>query len=378
MLKKNFLFTPGPTMVPPEVLAAEAQTMIHHRTPQFSAILADVTAGMKELVGTEHDVFVIAGSGTAAMETAVCNIVSPGDKVVCVQAGKFGERWTELCERYGADPIIVEKEYGQSFGADDLAPVLRSEPDVKAVYITQSETSTGALSDVAAIAALTREAGALCIVDAITGIGIQEFRMDEWGVDIAVTGSQKGLMMSPGLAFIAVGPRVWPAVEACTSPRYYLDLAAMKKSAAKQTTPYTSAVSLVRAAQASLAMMRAEGLDEVVARHARLAHATRSAVQALGLELLAATPANVVTAVRAPEGLDSDKLVKLLRDKYGVTIAGGQGELKGKIFRIGHMGYVGEFDILAAVGALERALAELGYAFEAGAGLAAAQKVLMS
>lgn len=377
MLKKNYLFTPGPTMVPPEALAAEGQTMMHHRTPQFSAILTEVQDMMKLLFGTAQDVYVTTSSGTGAMEAAVCNIVSPGDKVICAYAGKFGERWKELAETFGAQVIVIEKEAGESFGPDDIAPVLAANPDVRVVYATHSETSTGALSDIPGIAALTRKTDTLLVVDSITGIAIQEFKMDEWGVDVAVTGSQKGCMIAPGLGFITVSPRVWPHVAACKSPRYYLDLTAMKKNAQKQTTPYTPAISLIRAVHCSLMLMKQEGLQNVFKRHARLAEATRAGVQGLGLELFAKVPANVVTAVKSPDGIDSDKIVKKMRDEYGITIAGGQSELKGKILRIGHMGYVNDFDILAALGALERALKELGYQFTPGAGVAAAQKYFL-
>lgn len=378
MLKKSYLFTPGPTMVPPEVLAAEAQTMMHHRTPQFSKIIDEVVAGTKELFGTQHDVFIIASSGTGGMETAVCNIVNPGDTVICAQAGKFGERWGKICTKFGAKVILVEKPAGQSFSADDIAPVVKANPGVKAVYVTHSETSTGALSDIESIARVTRDTDAVLVVDAITTIGIQRFDMDKWGVDIAVTGSQKGCMLSPGLAFIAVAPKAWKAVEACKSPRFYFDLPAMKKNAAKSTTPFTPAISLIRAMHESLRLMKEEGLDAVFERHERLAQATRTAVKAMGLTLLASRPANVVTAVNAPAGIDAKKLVKNMRDQYGVTIAAGQDELETKIFRVGHMGFVNEFDVLVAIGALERGLHDLGYKFEIGAGLAAAQKYFLS
>lgn len=375
-MKKNYMFTPGPTMVPHEVLLAEAAPMIHHRTAQFSQIMVEVGEGLKTLFGTAEDVYVIMGSGTAAMEAAVANVCSPGDKVICASGGKFGERWVELGQAYGCDVVEIAVEWGRSLTVEQAEAALSEHPDAKALYITHSETSTGALTDVEAIARLTRESQTLLAIDTITGVGVHPLKMDEWGVDIAVSGSQKGCMIPPGLSFIAVSPRTWSAVEACTSPRYYLDLGAMRKNWQNQTTPFTAAVSLIRGLHKALEMILEEGLDAVHARHARLATAARAAAKAMGLQLVAEAPANGVTAVYGPDGMDTGKLINLMRDKYGVTMAGGQGHLKGKIFRIGHMGYVSEEDLLVAIGTLEKALRELGYEFEAGAGLQAAQEAL--
>jgi len=375
-MKKRYMFTPGPTMVPAEVLTAEAQTMIHHRTPEFSRILREVTDWLKELFGTEQEVFTIAGSGTAAMEAAIANTCCPGDKAICAAGGKFGERWAELCEAYGCDVNIIEVEWGKSLSAQQAEAALAETPQARVLCITQSETATGALTDVEAIAALTRGTSTLLVVDAITGVGVHPVRMDQWGADVVVSGSQKGCMIAPGLAFIAVSPRTWDAIEACTSPRYYLDLRAMRKDLEKTTTPFTPAVSLIRALHRALEMMREEGLDNVLARHASLARAARVAMKALGLELVAEEPVNGVTAVWAPPGVDTDKMTKKMRDDYGVTIAGGQGKLKGKIFRIGHMGYVSPEDLLVAIATVERALRDQGYACELGKGVAAAEAVL--
>jgi aspartate aminotransferase-like enzyme len=368
-VKKNFMFTPGPTMVPQEVLLAEATPLIHHRTAAFSAIMAEAAKGLQALFGTAQDVYMITGSGTAAMEAAVVNVCSPGD-------GKFAERWGDLARAYGCNAVDVPVEWGKSLPPAQARAALKAHPDARALYITQSETSTGALTDVQAIAALTRKTDVLLGVDSITGIGVHPFMFDEWGVDIAVSGSQKGCMTPPGLSFIAVSPRTWKAVEACTTPRYYLDLGAMKKNWGKTTTPFTSAVSLIRALHKALEMILAEGLEQVHARHARLAAGTRAGVKALGLKLVAENPVNGVTAVWGPEGMDTGKLIKLLSAKYGVTFAEGQGDLKGRIFRIGHMGYVCEEDILVAIGTLEWALAELGCRFEPGAGVRAAMQAL--
>ncbi len=376
-MQKRYMFTPGPTMVPAEVLLAEAAPMIHHRTPQFSRILREVTDGMKELFGTEQEVFIIAGSGTAAMEAAIANTCSPGEKAICVAGGKFGERWAEICDAYGCEVNVIEPEWGRSFSVEQAEAALSESPQARVLCITHSETSTGALTDVEGIATLTRETGTLLVVDSITGVGVHPVRMDQWGVDVLVSGSQKGCMIPPGLAFIAVSPRTWDVIEGCTSPRYYLDLRAMRKNLqGKTTTPFTASVSLVRALHKALEMMREEGHENVFARHARLAEATRAAMRALGLKLVPENPVNGVTAVWAPEGIDTGEMTKIMRDDYGVTIAGGQGHLKGKIFRIGHMGYVSEEDLLVAISAVERALRELGYEFEFGSGLAAAQRAL--
>jgi len=375
-MKKHYMFTPGPTMVPAEVLLAEAAPMIHHRTAQFSGILQETGEGLKKLFGTDRDVYIIAGSGTAAMEAAVANICSPGQKAICAAGGKFGERWAELCTAYGCEVVTIEMEWGESLSVEAAKTALDANPDARALYITHSETSTGALSDVEAIATLTRATDTLLVVDAITSIGIHPFQMDEWGIDVAVSGSQKGCMMPPGLSFIAVSERAWEAVENCTSPRYYLDLRAMHKNWQKQTTPFTAPVSLIRALHRALELIFEEGLANVHARHARMAQATRAAVKAMGLKLVPRNPVNGVTAVWGPEGLNTADLVKKMRDDYGVTIAGGQAHLKGKIFRIGHMGYVSEEDLLVAIGTLERALKELGCDLELGVGLRAAQQAL--
>jgi aspartate aminotransferase-like enzyme len=377
-MKKNYMFTPGPTMVPQEVLLAEAAPIIHHRTAEFSGILAETSRGLQTLFGTEQDVYIIMGSGTAAMEAAVVNVCSPGDKVICAPAGKFGERWAELAESFGCEVVSIDLEWGESLTAEQARQTLEEHPDARAMYITQSETSTGALTDVEAVAAVTRETDTLLAIDAITGIGVHPCKMDEWGVDIVACGSQKGCMIPPGLGYIAVSPRTWDVVEACTSPRYYLDLRSMKKKWAggEHQTPFTAAVSLVRAQKKALDMMLEEGLENVFARHARLAEATRQAAAALELELVAESPVNGVTAIYGPDGIDTGEVVAHMRDKYGVQIAGGQAHLKGKIFRIGHMGYVSEEDLIVAIAAFEKGLRDFGYEFELGIGVDAAMQTL--
>lgn len=376
-MKKNYMFTPGPTMVPEDVMLAEAQPLIHHRTPQFSEILEEVMQHMQKLYGTKQDVYSIAGSGTAAMEAAIANTCSPGDKAICVKGGKFGRRWAELCEAYGCEVITVDLEWGQSLGVDRARTVLEDNPDARVMCVTHSETSTAALTDVEAIGTLTCEHNALLVVDAITSIGVHPVEMDRWGVDVMACGSQKGCMTPPGLAFIAASDKAWPVIEECESPRYYLDMVKMRdKWASGTTTPFTASVSLTRALKKALDMMFEEGLDELHARHARLAEATRTAMKAIGLELVAENPANGVTAVYGPDGIDTREMTTKMRDEYGISIAGGQAHLKGKIFRVGHMGYVSEDELLMAISAIERALDELGYQFKFGAGVSAAHHSL--
>ena len=374
--KKNYMFTPGPTMVPQEVQLAEAQPMIHHRTDQFSDILRRVSERLMKLYGTEQDVYTIMGTGTAAMEAAVANVCSPGDTVICAPAGKFGMRWAEICETYGCEVVNIDIEWGQSLTADMVRGALEENPGARALYMTHCETSTGALSDVEEIAAVTRQTDTLLAVDAITSIGVHPYRMDDWGVDITVCGSQKGCMVPPGLSFIAASERSWNVIEACESPAYYLDLVAMRDKWTEHQTPYTGGVTLVRALDRALEMMFEEGLETVYERHATLAKATRAAVDALGLELVADNPANCVTAAYGPEGMDTGDLKSTMMDDYGVTIAGGQKHLSGKIIRLGHMGYVSEEDLLVLLGTLERALKDHDYDFDYGSGVAAAMDVL--
>jgi aspartate aminotransferase-like enzyme len=366
-------------MVPSEVRLAEASEMIHHRTPQFSEMLKEASKGLQKLFGTEQDVYILGGSGTAAMEAAIANTCSPGDEAICVRGGKFGERWAEICEAYGCNVVPVDIKWGQSFTVDMAKIALDANPGAKVLCVTHSETSTGALTDIEAIASLTSKTDTLLVVDAITSVGIHPVEMDRWGVDIIASGSQKGCMIPPGLAFIAASDRAWDVIEGCKSPRYYLDMRKMRKSWTKgYQTPFTGIVSLVRALNKALDMMQEEGLQNLYERHAILAEASRAAVRAIGLEIVPDNPVNGVTAVRVPENIDATRLTSLLEDDYGITIAGGQAELKGKIFRIGHMGYVSREDLLICISAIERGLRELGHKFDFGAGVSAAQQVLFA
>ncbi|MGQ3685653.1 MAG: pyridoxal-phosphate-dependent aminotransferase family protein [Candidatus Loosdrechtia sp.] len=379
-MKKNYLFTPGPTMVPSEVALAEAQPMIHHRTPQFSQIFYELSEELKYLFQTKSgDVFTLMSSGTGAMEACVANVLSSGDKALVVISGKFGERWAELCKCFGIETITLNVENGKAVNPVDIEAALKETSGIKAVFTTQCETSTGVVHDIKSISSMVKKQGALIIVDAITGIGVHPFLMDEWDIDVAITGSQKGCMMPPGLAFVCVGSSAWDVIDKTDLPRYYWDFRKMRKELKNKTTPFTPAVSLVMAMKTAVDMIKKEGLENVWKRHARLAHATREGARALGLELFAGEySSNVLTAINAPDGIDVEKIIKKLRDETGVTFTGGQDELKGKIIRIGHMGYVNDFDTIVAIAALEKGLYEAGFPVELGKGLAKVQSLLVS
>ncbi|HEV8440612.1 MAG TPA: alanine--glyoxylate aminotransferase family protein [Methylomirabilota bacterium] len=374
-MKKYYLMAPGPTPVPSNVLLAMAQEMIHHRTPEYEALFIEVRAGLQRLFQTSRDVIPFTSSGTGAMEAAVVNTLSPGDAVLVLRAGKFGERWEEICHAYGVRVIPVTAPFGETVPAERIAGALREHPEAKAVLMQHSESSTGVLHDVKGIAAVSRATNAILIVDAVSSLGIADLRMDAWGVDLVVAGSQKGLMLPPGLCFCALSEKAWERLGSSRLPKYYFDLAAEWKAVSKNEAHFTPAVSIVVGLREVLRMIEAEGLPNVFKRHERLARATRSGVEALGLEIFAkATPSPALTAVVAPRGLDSEQIVAAY-SVHNITIAGGQGEMKGRVFRLGHMGYVGDFDVLTALGALEQVLHELGHPVDFGAAVRGAQKV---
>ncbi|KUK41231.1 MAG: Aminotransferase, class V [Clostridia bacterium 62_21] len=379
MARKLRLMIPGPTPVPPAVQEAMSRPIMGHRSKEFARISEGLYHKLQQVLQTENQVFILTSSGTGGMEAAVANTINPGDKVLVLVTGKFGERWRDLARIYGADVIEMNFGWGNPVDVDAVKARLDAEPGICAVLATHNETSTGVVNDIAALGAMLRKRDALLVVDAVSSLGGIEIRTDAWGVDILVTASQKALMLPPGLAVISVSPRAWERIDACRAPRYYFDLPAARKALAKWNTAYTPAVSLFYGLDAALDLILAEGLRRVFARHKRLAAATRAAVKALGLQLLppeaAASP--VVTAVRAPRGDDADELRKVLADRFGIYFAGGQGELKGRIFRIAHMGYVDEADILCAIAALEVALATLGFDVALGSGTAAAQRVFL-
>jgi aspartate aminotransferase-like enzyme len=375
-MKKYQLMAPGPTPVPSPVLLAMAQPIIHHRTPEYEALFTEVRGQLKWLFQTAEDVVLLTCSGTGAMEAVVVSTLSAGDVVAIVRGGKFADRFAELAAVYGLQVVNLEAPFGETVPPARRAEALRARPEIKAVLVQHSETSTGVLHDVRGYAEVTRGTAAILVVDAVSSLGIAELAMDAWGVDAVVAGSQKGLMLPPGLAFCALSAKAWRHAAAARLPKYYFDLAAERKAGAKNDVRFTPAVSLVIGLREALRMMQAEGLANVVKRHDLLARATRAGVEALGLRLFAkAPPSPAVTAVVAPAGVDSETIVAAFSKEHDITIAGGQGEMKGKLFRLGHMGYVAEFDVITALAALEQVLAGLGLPVDFGASVRAAQKV---
>jgi aspartate aminotransferase-like enzyme len=366
-------------MVPERVLLAMANPVIHHRTPQFQAIMKETLARLKRVLHTENNVAILASSGTGAMEAAVANLASPGRKALTIESGKFGERWTELCGAFGFECEAVKVEWGKAIDPKVIAEKLAADPAIKAVFATHCETSTGVLHDVKALAAITGKTEAVLVVDAISAAPGNELRTDEWGVDMVVLGSQKALMMPPGLAMISASAKAKALIESAENVRaYYLNLKAALGKAAKNDTPYTPAVTLVIGLNESLKMIEEEGLEECLKRHATLAAAVRAGVQAIGLELFSERPSDTVTALKVPEGVDGVALVKDLRDVEGVTFAGGQAELKGRIVRIATMGYCTKYDVILGLGALELALKAAGHSMELGKAVAAAEEVFLA
>jgi len=375
-MKKYQLMAPGPTPVPSEVLLAMAKPIIHHRTPAYEALFIEVRAALKKLFQTSAEVLPLACSGTGAMEAAVVSTLSAGDRVVVVRAGKFGDRWLDLAKAYGLDAIDLTAPFGHTVDAGRLAEALKSQPDAKAVLVQHSETSTGVLHDVRSYAAVTKPHDAILVVDAVSSLGIAELAMDAWDIDVVVSGSQKGLMLPPGLGFCALSEKAWRKSKTSTLPKFYFSLADELKYVVKNEVRFTPAVSIVVGLLEALRMIEAEGLANVFKRHDRLARATRAGVEALGLELFAkATPSPAVTAVAAPKGLDSEKVVAAYSQSQNITIAGGQGEMKGKLFRLGHMGYAAEFDVINALAALEQVLTDVGHPVDFGSSVRAAQKI---
>ena len=366
MAEKRYLMTPGPTPVPPEVLAAMAQPIIHHRGPDFRAIYKRTLERLQEVFRTESEVLLFAASGTGAMEATVANLCAAGDRVLVVSAGYFGQRWAGIAEAYGCDVDHVRYEWGEAPAAEDLASRLEELGDVKVVFLTQSETSTGVVADIASLAAVAKATGALVAVDAISSLGAVPLETDTWGIDAVASGSQKALMTPPGLAMVSVSELAWSSLG--PSPRFYFDWEKTRKAQARLDAAFTPAVSLVVGLDVALGLLLEQGLEAAFEHHVRLGRACREGVKAMGLELFSPDDDSsaVVTAVRAPEGIDTDELVLALRDRYGITLAPGQGDLKGKIFRIGHIGYYDVFDITTALAGVELGLADAGAEIERG------------
>ncbi len=378
-MKKRYLLAPGPTPIPPRVSLAMAQPIIHHRTPQFSSIFEEVKEGLKDVFQTKEDVLILASSGTGAMESAISNLFNPGDKVIVINGGKFGERWGLISDAFGLKVIWLDVEWGKPVKVQDVIDALERERDVKGILVQASETSTTVKHPIKELADLVKDRDdCILVVDGITGVGVFSIPMDEWGIDVLISGSQKAFMLPPGLAFIALSKKAWSFAERSTLPRFYFDLKKERKSLAKNTTAYTPAITLIIGLREVLSMMKEAGLENIYRRNERLARATREAMKALGLRLLAPdSPSPAATGVWLPEGIDGTRFTKTLRDEFGVTVAGGQEHLKGKIFRVAHMGYIDTFDIIVGVSAIEIALKKYGYDIGLGIGVGRAQEILM-
>ena len=377
MAHKRYLFTPGPTPVPPQVLAALAEPVLHHRAPDFREVYSRVLARLRDVHRTESDVLLFTCSGTGAFESAIVSLCSPGERVLAVSAGSFGERWATMARTYGLQVEELRYPWGETPSADDLQAKLAAIEPVSLVFLVHSETSTGVVADIQSLAAVAKDAGALVVVDAVSSLGAVPLEMDEWGLDVVIAGSQKALMTPPGLATAAVSAAAWEQVERSTLPSFYFDWARTRKAQEQLDAAFTPAVSLIVALDVALGLLLEDGLEHAFERHVRLGRACRAGVKAMGLELFSPDEdrAAVVTAARMPEGMDSGDLTLALRERHGVTIAGGQGELKHAIFRIGHIGWYDEFDIATALNAVELVLGELGASIERGVAASRALEV---
>jgi aspartate aminotransferase-like enzyme len=381
MDKPEIIMAPGPTPVPPEVLLAQGSPIVYHRGPGYGDLLREVTEGLAKIFRTSNDVLVFASSGTGGLESTVANLFSPGDQVLVPVAGYFGERFANIARAFGQDVRTIDTQWGSAVRAADVDAALTEAP-AKAVLMQHSETSTGVIHDVEAVGRVTRKHGTLLVVDAISSLGAVPYEGDVWGVDVAVGGSQKAFSATPGLAFVSVSPAAWEASRAAMNPRFYFDWAVYKRSyeLPSPENPFTPAISLMLGMRAALRRYFDEGPEAVLARHRVLSAATKEGVRALGLDLSGEHPerAWAVTAVRAPEGIDGDELVAKVRRDHGIILAPGQGPMKGKVFRIGHLGYYDRFDIIRCLAALELALSEMGYPAKFGAAVAAAEQVFAS
>ncbi len=380
MKKDKLLMTPGPTNVPYKVREAMARPMIHHRTDEFEFYFTSMNENLKKVFQTDNHVLTLASSGTGAMEAAIVNTFSPGDKVLIANTGVFGDRFVKIATKFGLDVITMDVPWGKGVTGHHITQILDSQDgkNIKGVFVTHNETSTGVANDIQSIGEALKDRDCLFIIDAISSLGGMDVKTDEWGIDIVIAGSQKALMLPPGLAFISISDRAWEAIERSTFPKFYFDFLAYKKSLEKNTTPYTPAVSLIVGASQALQMLIEEGLDNIFDRHENLGKACRAAVCSIGLELFAEEDmaSDLITSIKAPEKIDIEKVRKILNLDYDIMIAGGQQQLKGKIIRIGHMGYVDGFDLIKTLSALEKALMQVGYDIELGTSISAAQNIL--
>jgi aspartate aminotransferase-like enzyme len=376
MAEKRYLFTPGPTPVPPQVLEAMSRPIIHHRSSDFRSILMSCLERLKSVYRTDGDVLMYTGSGTAGMESSVANLCSPGDRAVVVSAGHFGERWEEMARAFGAEVDEIRYDWGESPVPEDLAARLRELGGAKMVFLTHSETSTGVVADVQGLAGVAKEAGAFVVVDAVSSLGAVPLETDAWGLDAVISGSQKALMTPPGVATVSVSTGALQAAAGRGGPRYYFDWERTRDAQERFDPSFTPAVSIVVGLDVALGLLLHEGLEQAFERHARLGRACREGVKAMGLELFSPDDdrSAVVTAIHSPDGIDSGELVQTLRDRLGIVLAPGQGPLKGRIFRIGHIGYYDIFDITTALAGVELILAEQGADIERGAAVTRAME----
>jgi len=377
-MQKKYLLAPGPTPVPPEALLAMAMPIIHHRAPDFLPVLDSAKKGLQWLYQTKNDVLILCSTGTGGMVGSVNNFLNPGDEVVVVNGGKFGERWTKICQAYGMKVNELVVEWGRAVKPEQVEEALKKNPKIKAVFVQYTETSTGVNHDIKALAGIVKKTDALFVVDAISALVAHDIRTDEWGIDVVIGGSQKGIMLPPGLAFVSVSDKAWKMADAAKTPKFYFNFKKERDNLAKNQTTWTSPVSLIIGLNAAVKMLQDEGLENVFKRHERLAKATRAAAAALNLALFPKeNPSLSLTAIEAPAGVDGQAIYKDLRVKYGITGAGGQDKLKGKIFRIAHLGYADTFDVITAVAGIEMVLKGLGHPVKLGSGVAAAQEILI-
>ncbi len=376
---KRYLLAPGPTPVPPEVLLSMSMPIIHHRSADFMPILDAAKKGLQWLYQTKNDVLILCSTGTGGMVGSVNNFFNKGDKVIVVNGGKFGERWTKICQSYGLEVDEIMVEWGYSVKPDIIDKKLRENPDIKGVFIQACETSTGVHHDVEGIGKIIKGYdNAIFVVDAISALVAHDLKTDEWGIDVMIGGSQKGFMLPPGLAFVSVSEKAWKANETSKMPRFYFNFKKERENLAKNQTNFTSPVTLIIGLNEAIKLLQKEGIENVFKRHTILAHATREAVKAIGLNIYSKeSPSNSVTAIEAPAGIDGQVIYKTLREKYSVTAAGGQDKAKGKIFRLAHLGYSDTFDVIVGIAALEMTLKSLKYPVELGKGVAKAQELLM-
>jgi aspartate aminotransferase-like enzyme len=378
-MQKRYLLAPGPTPVPPEILLAMAHPMMHHRAPEFAEIFGQVRENLKWLFQTRQDVITLVSSGTGGMESAVSNFLSPGDKALVINGGKFGERWLKLCQVYGAKVEEIKVEWGHAVDPQKVTQALKKDPAIRAVYVQASESSTGVAHDVKALGQIIKPLGeTILVVDAVSAMGVFDLQTDEWGLDVVVTGSQKALMLPPGLAFVSVSEKAWRLSEKAKNAKFYFNLKKERENQTKNQTAFTAAVSLIVGLHEVLKQLKADGLANIFARHKQLAHAMRQGMLSAGLTLFPKeSPSDALTAVNSPQGVDGQAVYKTLRENYGITAAGGQDHLKGKIFRIAHMGYADLFDVIIAVSAVEMVIKGLGYPIKMGEGVRAAEELLM-